>query len=176
MANRHGLRWSADEDSRLRRWWGLLDLGQIALRLGRSVSATRARGALLGLGLGAAPGHISMHEAARRAGYHDASFARSVAWWRARGHDVPTPVCLGVRAHRGAGIWRTIDAYDAADIAAAYAQSELPGQAAARLGLTPWTLARRAKAAGHKSAPMLRLMPVEWDALRNQPKKRGPTE
>jgi hypothetical protein len=177
MADRHGMTWEPSEDARLRALWGEVDVYYLARRLGRTVIAVRERARLLGLPRGVAPGYLSLSEAARRAGYYDRSYVRALAWWRSRGGQVDAKRLPAVVGTRRRGLWTQIEATDAADIAAAYAQSELPGQASARLGVTPWTLARWAKTAGYTSAPMLRLMPEEWDALvASQPKKRGPTE
>ncbi len=177
MADRHGMTWEPSEDARLRALWGEVDVYYLARRLGRTMVAVRERARALGLGAGISRGYISLSEAARRAGYHHLSFRRAIEWWRARGEEVDSKRLATVQGTKRRGLWTQIEESDAADIAAAYAQSELPGQASARLGVTPWTLARWAKAAGYTSAPMLRLMPEEWDALVTiHPKKRGPTE
>lgn len=172
-APRRREKWTSDEVRRLRLLWGDVNLRTLAARLGRTACGVRSKAISLGLPMGFGPGCVSLSEAARRAGYHHTSFARAVKWWQRRGED-PTVSCLpAVAANRAFGKWRQIDADDAEEIARAYAESELPGQAAERLGITPWTLRRRAVAAGHTAPPgqQMRLLPEEWDALTVHPRK-----
>lgn len=159
-----GRRWSPDDLRRLTSWWGVVPLRQVARDLGRTEGAVRAQGYELDLPTGVESGYLSLHQAAQRAGYHHISFRRAVEWYEARGHHVEWGALPTVRRSQRSGQWRQIDAEDAATIAAAYAASELPGQASARLGVSAITLRRRARAAGYTARPA-RLMPSEWDAL-----------
>lgn len=172
MTVRHGARWTPDEDAIVRRDWGSVDLRWLAHRLGRVPEAVRLRAVTLGLELGPTRGYISLHQAAQRAGYHHVSMRRAVAWWRSRGGPVDCGSLPAVLGSCARGQWRQIDPDDAETIARAYTESELPGQASARLGVHPETLRRRARQAGHRGSPMMRLLPAEWDAL-SQPTK-GP--
>lgn len=167
MPARYGMRWSSEEEDRLRRLWGVVNLRTIATRMQRPPAGVRDKAIQLGLPCGISAGCISLAEAARRAGYYHESFRRAILWWISRGHS-PEYSCLHAAfATKAAGKWRQLDEDDAAEIARAYAASELPGQAEQRLGISSWTLRRRAIAAGHRVAPrqQLRLLPEEWDAV-----------
>jgi len=168
------VKWSPADDARLRLRWGDRPVEDIALELGRTVHAVRLRAGLLDLPFGVARGYETFAAAAARAGYCHRSFRRAVRWWQDRGHRVDVSSLPAVRGTRAKGQWRQIDPADTDAIAAAYAASELPGQAAARLGITRETLRRRAVAAGHRvgKGQQLRLLPEEWDRV-SYPRK-GP--
>lgn len=157
------MRWTSADDDRLRLRWGDRPVEDIARELGRTVHAVRLRASLLDLPFGPDRGYESLWQAAQRAGYCHLSFRRAIKWWQARGNEVDISSLPTIRGTRARGQWRQIDPADTDAIAAAYAASELPGQASARLGIAPHTLRRRAKAAGHKARGLLRLMPNEWD-------------
>lgn len=173
-AARHWQRWTYDEDALLRLQWGSVDLRHLAKRLARTPEAVRARADTLRLSRGLLRGFISLDEAARRGGYCHESFACAVRWWRARGGEVAMGSLPAVLGSTARGQWRQIDPDDAEIIARAYSESEMPGQAAARLGISAKALTRLAKRAGHDARPM-RLMPCEWDEVINQPTK-GPRQ
>lgn len=159
------LKWTPSEDARLRLRWGDRPVEDIARELGRTVHAVRLRAWTLDLPFGLDRGYESLWTAAKRAGYCHLSFRRAVKWWQARGNVVDVSSLPTIRCTRASGQWRQINPDDTDTIAAAYAASELPGQASARLGVPPWTLRRRAQAAGHTTRKQMRLLPEEWDAL-----------
>lgn len=167
MTARHGKRWTAAEDRRLRLLWGSSTLDVIARDMGRTTLSTHWRARHLGLQCGAPEGGEYVWHAARRCGYALGTFWRILRWARAHGVDAPTLRTLSRPGAGGRRSYHWIDPIDADAAVELWMRSETPTDAGRRLGADGCTVRRWLVAAGHKPPRWKRewrLLPEEVDA------------
>jgi hypothetical protein len=146
-------RWTARDDSRLRRLWsGELDLKGIAASLGRSAATTYWRAQKLGLPLGVPAGWEYLHRAAERCGFGTGQL-RTIL--RAAGVTI-RPLLARPSKRRGKrkGARRSFSMVWPADVDIAVADwlaREPIERAAKRAGVASETLRRRLKALGEQA-------------------------
>jgi hypothetical protein len=143
--NQRQPRWTPAEDAKLAMMWGVHPIEAIAASIGRTIEGVYRRAELLDMGLGCPQGHETIHQAARRTGYADATLVGILRWahvridraWTRKGSKVVT------RGPRN----RVVETADVDDAVARWCATEPLACAAERLGVSASLLARLAEEA-----------------------------
>ena len=138
-------RWTQQDDARLELLWGLESVRVIAETLERKPVAVYVRARILGLPLGCPCGYEYLTDACKRTGYKSSQLRTILRFGGVKLHKAWTST-----PHKRKRATHVVVPEEVDEACAAWSQTEIVEQAAARRGMLGETLTKRLKAAGVK--------------------------